>query len=167
MKIIKFTPLRRVKKSGKITVASYMQWRKVKTADYNEFKLLVGDEHKSMDIDEYVCNHKGEQLFWFMHKYPYLLPKNIVVAADVVRVLGIDESFLDGEEWKISEPIGKGFHWSVKGFDCDGVPVFSHNTQNYVATHYNDMNEFEPLTVGMVTRWFGWFLLELDNSKLI
>ena len=41
MKTITFRPLRRIKKTGKIVVASYMQWRKVKTADYSKFKLVV------------------------------------------------------------------------------------------------------------------------------
>jgi hypothetical protein len=166
MKIIKFRPLRKNKKTGKIIVASYMQWRKIKTADYNKFILEINDEYKSFQKDELVYDHKGENLFWYNHTDPEALQKNIVTVDDVVRVLGVDRNCLEGEEYKISQPIGKGFHWSVRGFDCDGVPVFSHNSTNYVATHYNDITKFEPLTVGMVTKWFGWFLYQLENSRL-
>lgn len=48
MRTIKFRPLRVIKKTGKITVASYMQWRKVMTADYNQFNLIISDDHKKM-----------------------------------------------------------------------------------------------------------------------
>src|SRR5690606_11615957 len=65
MKTIKFRPLRRIKKTGKITVASYMQWRNLMTADYREFNLILSEEHKAFPKDEYVYNHKGEVLFFF------------------------------------------------------------------------------------------------------
>lgn len=67
MKTIKFRPLRRIKKTGKVTVASYMLWRKVKSADYSKFNLIVDDEYKGMPSDEYVYNHEGEQLFFFTY----------------------------------------------------------------------------------------------------
>lgn len=166
MKRIIFRPLRKIKKTGKIAVASYMSWRKVKTADYSKFHLIIDDEYKFYQKDELVCNHKGENLFWYNHINPEILPKNIVTIDDIVRVLGIDKSYLEGEEYKISEPIGTGFHWSIRGFDCDGLPVFSHNTINYLATHYKDLTPFEPLTVGMVVKWYGWFIYQFKNSHL-
>lgn len=166
MKQIIFRPLRRIKKTGKITVASYMQWRKVKTADYNKFILIVNDEYKTFPKEELVYSHNGENLFWYNYTDIEALPKNIVTIDDTARILGIDRSYLEGEEYKISQPIGRGFHYSVRGFDCDGVPVFSHNTTNYIATHHSDLTKFEPLTVGMVVKWFGWFLYQLENSKL-
>ncbi len=166
MKQIIFRPLRRIKRTGKITVASYMQWVKVKTSDYHKFQLIIDDEYKRLPKDELVYNHLGENLFWYNHSNPEVLPKNIVSVDDIVRILGVDKSDLDGEEYKISQPIGKGFHWSVRGFDCDGVPIFSHYTTNYLATHYSDLTKFEPLTVEMVVKWFGWFLYQLENSHL-
>lgn len=166
MKEIVFRPLRRVKKTGKVVVASYMQWRKVKTSDYNEFKLVVDNEYATFPPDEYVYDHKGEILFWFNHKNPEALPKNFVSIDDISRVLGIDKSELEGEAYKLTEPIGTGFHWSIHGFDCDGVPVFSHYSQSYVAKHFDNLEQFEPLTVGLVTKWFGWFIYQLENSRL-
>ena len=166
MKTITFRPLRRIKKTGKITVSSYMQWRKAKTADYGKFTLNINDEYKAFPKDEFVYDHNGENLFWFNHTNPEILPKNIVTIDDIVRILGIDRRYLEGEEYKISQPIGKGFHWSVKGFDCDGVPIFSHYTTNYIATHYDDITKFEPLTVKQVVFWFGWFIYGLENAKL-
>lgn len=166
MKTITFRPLRRIKKTGKITVASYMQWRKVKAADYNNFTLIVNEEYKTFPKDELVYDHNGENLFWYNHLNPDTLPKNIMTADSASKVLGVDRSIFDGEEYKISKPIGNGFHWSVRGFDCDGVPVFSHYTTNYLATHYENLSDFEPLTVEMVSMWFGWFLYQLNNASL-
>jgi len=166
MKTITFRPLRIIKKTGKITVASYMQWRKVKAADYSEFDLIIKNEYADLALDEFVYDHQGEQLFWFNHKDPESLPKNYADLELAAKLFGIPKEHFEGEQWKTSEPIGKGFHWSVKGFDCDGVPVFSHNSAKYIATHYSDMNQFEPLTVGEVLKWFGWFLYQLENSRL-
>lgn len=70
MKTITFTPLRLIKKSGKITVSSYMQWRKIKSADYSQFILALNYSYKAFKDTDYVYNHKGEQLFWFNHKSP-------------------------------------------------------------------------------------------------
>lgn len=166
MKTITFRPLRRIKKTGKLTVASYMQWRKVKTADYNKFNLIIDNEYKRMPDDDFVYNHEGEQLFWFNHRSPEKLPKNYADYESIFRNLNIPRDEFEGEEWKLSEPLTQGFHYSVQGFDCDGVPVFSHNSADYIATHYKDLNQFEPLTVGLVKLWFGWFIYQLQNSDL-
>lgn len=166
MKDIAFRPLRRIKKTGKVCVASYMQWRKVKTADYNKFNLKISNDHREMPDDEFVYNHEGEQLFWYNHNNPESLPKNHVDIQSIIARSNCDPREFEGEEWKFTEPSGIGFHWSVDGFDCDGVPVFSHYSSDYLATHYSDMSKFEPLTVGMVKLWFGWFLLQLENSYL-
>ncbi len=167
MKTIKFRPLRINKKSGKIIVASYLQWRKIKSTDnWEKFNLIVDSEYKGFADDLLVCNHQGENLFWYKHTNPELLPKVIVTIDDIVRVLGVDRSELEGEEWKITEPQGKGFYWSVQGFDCDGVPVFSHYDATCLGKFYEDLTKFEPLTVGMVKLWFGYFLYQLENSQL-
>jgi hypothetical protein len=165
-KIIKFRPLRRIKKTDKITVASYMQWRKIKTADYNKFNLIIDSEYKNFNPDEYVYNHMGEILFWYNHTNPESLPKNYPSIESAINLLGVDKSLFVGEEWKMSEPISDGFHWSIKGFDCDGVPIFTHYTEKYIITNFKDISVFKPLTVGMVNKWFGWFLWKLNNSDL-
>ncbi len=48
--------------------------------------------------------------------------------------------------------------------DCNGTPIFSHLTADYIATHYKDVTQFEPLTVKQVVFWFGWFIYGLENS---
>lgn len=166
MKTINFTPLRLVKKTGKITVASYLKWREVKVADQSEFELILNDSHNNFDPSAPVHNHKGELLFWFNHQEPEKLPLNYPDKETIAFLRNDDEV----EQYRVDilekEPLGIGFHYSVKGFDCDGVPVFSHNTYDYIATHYKDMTRFEVLTVGTVIKWYGWFLLQLENSIL-
>ena len=102
MKTIKFRPLRRIKKTGKITVASYMQWRKVKTADYSQFKLIVNQEYKTFDKDELVYDHKGENLFW-RHYNPEEIP--------------LFENH-NQKTWKTDYDM-----YCAKGLDVDGVPT--------------------------------------------
>ena len=177
MKEITFRPLRRDKKTGKIIVASYMAWRKVWTANYsfNETgdvpkivsRLTIINEYKGVNPDDFVYNHKGEQLFWFNHEDPDALPKNYCTLKTACEIFDIPYEEYEGEEWKVSEPLGSGFAPGVYGFDCDGVPDFSHNTAESVANCYSDMSIFEPLTVGMVVIWFGWLLMRLDNTELV
>lgn len=162
MKIITFRPLRRIKKTGKVTVASYMQWRKVKTADYNNFALIINEEYKTMPPDEYVYDHNGEILFWKdvdINSIPVLPPYKLQ-----------GEDFRYPRQWISINPSSCDnkiyISYSVRGLDCDGIPVFSHRPQSYVATHFDDLTDFEPLTVSMVTKWFGWFLYQLENSRL-
>jgi len=161
MKTITFRPLRKIKKTGKIVVASYMQWRKVKTADYRNFNLVVDDEYKGVPSEEYVYDHEGEQLFWFTYAPDEVqifdfLPLDIQQLSDVK---------VPKEPYGINWGSGGNINYNVKGMDCDGVPTFSHHTANYCAL-YKDINQFEPLTVGMVTKWLGWFLYQLENSYL-
>jgi len=164
-KRIAFRPLRRIRSSKKIAVASYMQWRKIKTADYGETLLDIKNEYKDMDSKEFVYNHKGEQLFWFNHTNPEALPKNKVDLELISKTFFIPMEELEGDDWKYT--VEDRFDSSVRGFDCDDVPVFSHYTAKYIATNYTDMSRFEPLTVGMVTMWFGWFLWKLNNTTII
>lgn len=158
-KIITFRPLRRIKKTGKVTVASYMQWRKVKTADYNKFNLIVDDEYKKFPSDEFVYDHNGEQLFFFTYNPAEIpvFPYSVLMDLDVIR----EENVRYGIRWS---PEG-GVNYNARGMDCDGVPTFSHIDANH-ASDYQDIEQFEPLTVGMVVKWFGWFLFELENSSL-
>jgi hypothetical protein len=156
MKTITFRPLRRIKKTGKITVASYMQWRKVKTADYSKFKLIVSDEYKSFPKDELVYNHNGENLFWRNYN-----------PEEEIQMLN-EYALVDGEQppyprmWKTDWGM-----YSAKGLDCDGVPAFSHETANeIVKDHTRNLNDYSPLTVEVVNWWFGWFLYQLQNNEL-
>ena len=154
MKTITFRPLRRIKKTGKITVASYMQWRKVKTADYNKFVLIINNQYRSFPKDELVYDHNGENLFW-RHFNPEEIP------------MLNDYALIDGERptyppmWRTSDGV-----YAAKCLDCDGVPTFSHQKANSIYD-FKDMAYFEPLTVEIVTWWFGWFLYQLKNNELV
>ena len=148
MKEIKFNPLRILKKSGKIAVASYSQWRKIKVSDYEKFTLIINDEYKKFPRNERVYNHKGEELFWRNYN-----PNEIQLLNGVYQVLP--------NMWKTD------YMYSAKGLDCDGVPIFSHGTVNeIIKDHTRDITEYELLTVGIVQDWFGWFLFQLENVEL-
>lgn len=157
-----------VHKTGKITVASYSQWRNIKTLDYQRFYYPNGErrkvvlnvdyEYKIFGPDEYVFNHKGKQLF-----FPTYFPDEIPV---------FDSGSLDFNQirpkikmYAVRYKSGE-VSYSVTGMDCSGVPTFSHMTADNIATHYKDMNQFEPLTVKTVIDWFGWFAYQLNNAEL-
>ena len=164
MKTIKFTPLRRIKKTGKLTVASYMQWRKVKTADYFEFNLELV-KLGCIDKNERIYNHKGELLFWFNHNDPESLPLNYPPQEMIDFLLENSEADYARIMEVASEPIGQGFYYSVQGFDCDGVPNFSHYDMNH-CSQYNDVTKFEILTAGTVMKWYGLFIYNLKNANI-
>lgn len=155
MKEIKFRPLRRIKKTGKITVASYGQWRKIKTSDSASFNLIIDSEYKKLSDEDFVYNHRGEQLFFYDYK-----PWDIAV---------VEEIPFDFRHTNIPYAIGRGeniFYYSAAGLDCDGVPLFNYYHADYIATRYRDITPFEPLTVKTVKDWFGWFLYQLENLCL-
>jgi len=164
MNTITFRPLRRVKKSGKIVVASYMQWRKLKTADYSKFNLIVDNEYSTMPKNEFVYDHEGNLLFF-----------KAVNPADISVVNVVESGMTYGEIVCLNEKnvtgicqyrLGNHSHYIGTGIDCDGVPTFSHFTMDYLGTNYSDMESYTPLTVGIVRKWFGWFLYQLENSNL-
>lgn len=152
-KTIYFRPLRRIKKTGKITVASYLQWRKVKVADYGDFVLALDEEYKSLPGNEMVYNHKGENLFWRNYN-PDEIPT-------------LNEYALNDGEQPPYPPMWKTHYnfYSAKGLDCDGVPAFSHETANSIYNSKANMEDYEPLTVDTVRWWLGWFLWQLKNNK--
>lgn len=170
MKEIKFRPLRLDKKTGKIIVASYMGWRKVKTLDWAEFKLTIVNEYSKMPLDSFVHDHKGRQLFFWTYN-----PADIPIIRHVPLLMDLDMMDFEGVMQKVSH-VYKNVaiqwdeegpaHYTTRGMDCDGVPTFSHYNADYIATHFEDMNQFEPLTVKMVIFWFGWFLYQLQNCKI-
>lgn len=152
--IIKFNPLRRIKKTGKITVASYMQWRKIKNADYVDLTLILNDEYKNFPKNEFVYNHKGENLFWRNYN-----------PEDIQMLNRYD--LVDGEQPKYPKMWVTDYGmYSAKGLDVDGVPTFSHFTANSIYNSNADMENFEPLTVEVVNWWFGWFIYNLNNTKI-
>lgn len=153
MKEITFRPLRRIKKTGKLCVASYMQWRKIKVADYAKFRLVISDEYKSFQKDEYIYNHEGKQLFWRNYN-----PEEIPL------LTGLES--LDGESPYAGQWLTLWGMYSARGLDCDGVPTFSHHTADEIYNSKADMTDFEPLTVETVVWWFGWFLYQLNNNEL-
>ena len=89
-----FKPLRKIKKTDKITVASYIQWRKILISDKNcdwrneKFNLVIDNEYKTFNSDELVYNYKGEVLFWYNYKNPESLPKNYINIEQITELLG-------------------------------------------------------------------------------
>lgn len=160
MKTVIFRPLRLVKKTGKITVASYQQWRKVRAADYSKFNLVVINDYKDMNDSDPVFDHKGEQLFFWDYN-PADIP--VIQAHDVADFC---KARSENNDYGIVWQYGDWFIHHTRGVDCEGVPTFNHYTADYIGTHYKDMNQFAPLTVGMVKMWIGWFLYQLKNSYL-
>lgn len=162
MRTVEFRPLRRIKKTGLITVASYMQWRKVKTADYNNFSLIVDDEYKTLPSDEFVYNHKGEILYFFNYN-----PADVPVFDTAIFSLAEirEKTPYYGLRWQSGN-----VSYIMPGMDCDGVPTFSHWPEDRVTSddvwNYYGPDQFKPLTVKTVVQWFGWFLWQLNNSSL-
>ena len=158
MKELKFRPLRKVK--DKIVVASYMQWRRAMTADYNKFNLLVDASYRLIDPQDHVRNHKGELLYFFRYN-----PADVPVFQwnkfmDLERIRAEHKYY--GILWNESNHV----NYHMDGADCDGVPTFSHWTADYVADYWKDVISVHPLTVETVCKWFGWFLWQLNNSQL-
>lgn len=160
MKTITFRPLRRVNKLDKIVVSSYTQWCNIMTADYNKFNLVLSNEHKSFPFDEFVYNHKGELLFWFT-----INPADIPVFT-YNRLLNFDEIRAKYRWFGTLWEHGQHVNYLGPGLDCSGVPCFSHFNQERVTDPYYNLNDIEPLTVKTVIHWYGWFLLQLNNSYL-
>jgi len=147
-----------------------MQWRSIKTSDYNNFNLIIDESYKMLNDEDFVYNHEGEQLFFYDFK-----PCDIIVNPDIPKSDGFQPSSENTYEYlnfRNENPyilLDKGdykTYW-CRGLDCDGVPTLSHYTADYIVSdHTRDFTLFEPLTVGMVKMWFGWFLWQLENSRL-
>lgn len=161
MRVIKFRPLRRLK-TGKLAVASYMTWHKVRCANRYDLNLVIDAEYKAFPQDEFVYNHKGEHLFWFDFQ-----PKDISVFTygdydDGINLELIREHFEHyGIDWNSGHPV----NYNVRGLDCEGTPTFSHITHKEAA-QWEDVTQFSPLTVKTVRLWLEWFLYNLENSNI-
>ncbi len=159
---IRFRPLRRIKKTGKVVVASYIGWRKLMTADYDKFNLLVNDEYKKFPKDEFVYRNDGELLFWFKYNPADIPIYNSIPLESISDNVPKEHKYFHGTRWSGSDRI----YYLAQGLDCDGVPTFSHCTADHVAGWHQNVEDFEPLTVETVVKWFGWFLYQLNNSYL-
>lgn len=160
MRTVKFKPLRVIKKTGKVTVASYSLWRNVLTADYSKFNLTLMDIHLNLNKKDFVYNHKGEQLFFYDYN-PHDVP-----VFQWSKLFSLEEIRLNHKQYGILWSNDGHTNYSMRGTDCNGVPCFSHYTANYIATHSSNISAFEPLTVETVLLWYGWLLWQLNNSKI-
>lgn len=162
MKAITFRPLRRIKKTGRVVIASYSQWRRVFTADYAQFQLAIEREYEGMPGEEHVFNHEGQPLFWRDFD-PAQIP---VFEHNVLFDLGDIQAAHPSYAIRWSPEGRINYSCCRLGLDCDGVPTFSHHTIDYVAEHLAAYAEYEPLTVATVVKWFGWFVYQLENVRL-
>jgi hypothetical protein len=165
MKTIIFRPLRKIKKTGKITVASYMQWNKVRTANYSYFNLNVISDYTEFNKSEFVYNHLGESLYHYNYN-----PWHVFTYNGTCLDKGFDWDFMYKEYRSFSIDNGGEYiarFW--RGADCAGTPIFTHLTADSIADNFTtitNVNEFEPITVGYVLDWLGWFLYNLEKSNL-
>lgn len=174
MKTIIFRPLRRVKKTGKIVVASYPQWYRISTTDYSnpKFNLIVNDEYKLLPSDGLVYTHEGQSLYFFDYNPAEVKTFHRTVIDDTdFDYDGARKKYKDfiihSDGGKYGSPHTSFF---MRGTDCSGVPTFTHWTEDRVTMddcwNYYGGDTFVPLTVEIVTKWFGWFLFQLNNSYL-
>lgn len=166
-----FRPLRRVKKTGKIVVASYQQWRNFKLADYKPLSLMVDVSYREMNHSEQVHNHKGELLYFYTYKpseIAYINNDRLINYLIDEEVSEFDTLLHDIEMSQNRCIVRSGWHtmFNCKGLDCDGVPTFSHLTQDEVASNYKNMDVFEPLTVATVIEWYAWILESLRAKEI-
>ncbi len=170
MKTIKFRPLRVIKKTGKIVVASYMQWNNIRCGNYSKFNLIVDNEYEQMNKSDFVYNHEGKQLYHFNYN-PW----------EVFEYYG--SCIAEGFDWDYMRETYKDFilvstdregkqykSYHIRGADCAGTPSFTHYDEDRITTddtwNYYGADAFEAVTVGYVITWLGWFLYQLENSNL-
>lgn len=109
---------------------------------------------------ELVHNHKGEPLFFYDYNPADVPVFQWSILFDLDAIIENNKQF--GILWRDESHV----NYRMDGTDCDGVPTFSHYTADSIAENCIDMTVFESLTVGMVVKWYGWFLWRLDNSCL-
>ena len=133
------------------------------TADYNKFNLEINDEYKLLPANEYVYNHKGDQLFFYAYN-----PADVPVY-QWTKFLDLTALHQSRRPYAIQwDPFGHA-NYNMPGADCQGTPTFSHWTADDIADRVkllDDVDKFEPLTVQIVHHWFGWILYRLENAKL-
>lgn len=170
MKTITFRPLRKVKKTGKVVVASYTQWNNLRCANYSEFNLIVANDYEQMNKSDFVYSHEGKQLYHFGYN-PWDVHEHhgscIADDFDWDEMRRIHKDFI-----LVSTNRDGGEHRSyhIRGADCAGTPTFTHYDEDRVTTddcwNYYGADAFEAVTVGYVITWLGWFLYQLENSSL-
>lgn len=157
-KVVTFRPLRRDAKTGKVMVASYTGWRKIKTSDYYPTLLTVARDYAGMKHSEYVHNHKGELLYFYAYN-----PNDIPLFDDVPHD-EISRIFATTKVRGFKNTLSPGYSYSGIGIDCDGIPTFTHYTADYLATHEYEPFDFEVLTVKDVLIWYEWVINNLNNT---
>lgn len=160
MKTIIFRPIRIVKKTGKIVVASYSQWYSVKNADRDKLNLVIDPTYRELREDAPVYNHNGENLFWRDYD-----PEEIPIF-DSPLPMTWDEIKEIYPRFAIRYHPVLNPSFCAQGLDCDGTPTFSHGTIKHISNGYRDMSGFDLLTVGIVSKWFGWWLMNLRNATI-
>lgn len=162
MQTVTFCPLGRVKKTGKIVVAAYPQWRRILMADYAAFVLAINREYAGLPADEQVYNHAGQPLFWRDFDPEQIPVFEFNVLFDLAAINAAHPSY--AIRWS---PGGRiNYSCSRLHLDADGVPAFSHYTIGHLAEQLAAFAEYEPLTVGIMVKWFGWFIYKLENVRL-
>lgn len=140
-----------------------MQWNKVRCGNYSEFELNVVNEYESMDKDAFVHDHTGEWLYHFNYS-----PWDVHIHYGSCIAEGFDWDAMRAQYINFSIDSGDGWvsrHW--RGTDCNGTPTFTHGTAYWVGQpDHGNIYDYEPVTVGYVLDWLGWFLYQLENSKL-
>ena len=139
MKKLLFSPLTRIKRTGKISVLSYSGWRKFYKMNFSEFEISL----QQFPHDEYVYNRKGEQLFFYSYK-----------PSEIKQRINGDNTILN---W--FSVYNNSVYFGCRGLDCDGVPTFSHHNADRVAQNsFKWMAMYEPLTVKTVLMWLDWLM---------
>lgn len=107
---------------GKVIVASYSQWNKVRTANYSQFSLTIDDEYKRLDKERFVYNHKGELLYFFPYNPTEIMTFQRTVIDD--EDFDYDEARASHRDFIIHHDGGKyGSPWTsyfMRGCDCCG-----------------------------------------------
>lgn len=161
MKNVQFRPLRRDKKTGKVIVASYSSWRKIKTADCQKTLLTVKRDYANMKHDEFVHNHKGELLYFYRYN------PNDIPLFDPNSIEDTNAIFAITKVRGLKNHLSEGYNYSGAGIDCDGIPTFSHFDADYLGTHKYEPFDFEVLTVGTVLLWYEWVINNLSRTTFI
>ena len=132
-KVIKFRPLRKVKKTGKIVVASYSQWRKLASLNYSypPVTVIIDQSYKEFTQSDHVFNHTGNQLFFY--NYP-------------------------PDEWEKQPFKLRGTDCDGIPVFSHLTAMSLANRKSI-----QDILKHDPLTVKMVSEWLGWLVWKLSN----
>lgn len=128
-----------------------MGWRRFYKMPFSDFE--INNEYRSLPLDEYVYNRKGELLFFYSYH-----PSEIEH-----RVEGLEPSM----NW-VSVYSEDSRHYGCRGLDCEGIPVFSNYTYERTADcSFEWICQYEPLTVKTVVMWLDWLMInKVENINV-